>query len=206
MKIIIIDDDELICRSLKTIVEAGGIEVAALGKSGEDAVRLYAETNPDIVLMDIRMGGMNGLEAARQILTRDPAAKILLLTTFKDQEYISEALAIGARGYLLKQNFGSILPSLRAVDAGSFVFDSEVIESLSSVPRLPAEATLTDRENDIVALVAEGLNNKEIAAKLNFSEGTVRNYISEILDKLALRDRTQLAVHYYKRLLDSRNG
>lgn len=202
MKIIIIDDDELIRASLKTIVEAGGIEVAGLGASGAEAVCLYLQEKPDVVLMDIRMDHMNGLEAAKQILTEDPHAKILLLTTFKDRAYISEALALGCRGYLLKQNFGSILPSLQAIAAGSFVFDSEVIDRLSSSPSVQPDERLNERENELVSLVAEGLNNKEIASGLNLSEGTVRNYLSEILDKLNLRDRTQLAVYYYKRILD----
>lgn len=204
MNIIIIDDDTLIRTSLKTIVEAGGIEVAAMGADGKEALSLYEHYSPDVLLMDIRMDNMNGLEASKEILERDPEAKILLLTTFKDQGYISEALALGCRGYLLKQNFGSILPSLKAVAAGSFVFDSDVIESLSAVPELKPDRRLSGRENELVSLVAEGLNNKEIASKMNLSEGTVRNYLSEILDKLDLRDRTQLAVYYYKRILDGR--
>lgn len=202
MKIIIIDDDALIRISLKTIVEAGGIEVAALGASGAEAVFLFRQHQPDVVLMDIRMDNMNGLEAAKKILADAPGAKILLLTTFKDRAYISEALALGCRGYLLKQNFGSILPSLEAIAAGSFVFDSEVIDSLASAPSVQPDERLSERENELVSLIAEGLNNKEIAARMNLSEGTVRNYLSEILDKLRLRDRTQLAVYYYKRILD----
>lgn len=204
MRIIIIDDDALIRLSLKTIVEAGGIEVSGLGSSGLEAVTLYEACRPDVVLMDIRMARMNGLEAAGEILKKDPSARILLLTTFKDQAYISEALALGCRGYLLKQNFASILPSLQAIEAGSFVFDSDVIENLSAAPDLSPDDRLSERENEVVSLVAEGLNNKEIAARLNLSEGTVRNYLSEILDKLNLRDRTQLAVSYYKRMLEGR--
>ena len=202
MKIIIIDDDPLITSSLKTIIEAGGIEVAACGTSGAEAIFLYDQHKPDIVLMDIRMDHMNGLKAAKYILEEDPEAKILLLTTFKDKAYISEALALGCRGYLLKQNFGSILPSLKAIAAGSYVFDSEVIDKLSEVSVPEPDERLNAREQRMVGLIAEGLNNKEIAERLNLSEGTVRNYLSEILDTLNLRDRTQLAVYYYKRILD----
>lgn len=202
MEIIIIDDDALVRESLKTIVEAGGITVRGLGASGYDALALYAAHHPDVVLMDIRMEGMNGLEAARALLSSHPEARILLLTTFNDRAYISEALALGCRGYLLKQNFASILPSLHAVMAGSFVFDSNVVDRLVSSPELAPDERLTERENHVVALVAEGMNNREIAKTMHLSEGTVRNYLSEILDKLDLRDRTQLAVAYYKRLLE----
>lgn len=205
MRILIIDDDSLVRESLKTIIQAGGIEVAGMGASGLDLLPLYRQHRPDLVLMDIRMEGMNGLEAARLLLAEDAAAKILLLTTFKDQAYISEALALGCRGYLLKQNFASILPSLKAVSAGSFVFDSEVIERFSAVPEAAPDDRLSERENALAALVAEGLNNKEIAQEMNLSEGTVRNYLSDILEKLDLRDRTQLAVYYYKRLLEGRS-
>lgn len=202
MRLLIVDDDQLIRESLKTIVSAGGVDVVGLGGSAPEAVTLYEETRPDVLLLDIRMGASSGLDAAREILSRHPSARILLLTTFKDREYISEALALGCRGYLLKQNFGSILPSLKAVHSGSFVFDSEVINSLSEKPSVKPDPRLNEREQEVVALVAEGMNNKEIATALNLSEGTVRNYLSEILDKLDLRDRTQLAVAYYKRLLE----
>lgn len=202
MRLLIVDDDALIRESLKTIVSASGVDVIGLGSSAPEAVSLYETTLPDVLLLDIRMGETNGLDAAREILARHPEARILLLTTFKDQEYISEALALGCRGYLLKQNFGSILPSLKAVHSGSFVFDSEVIGRLAEKPSATPDPRLNEREQEVVTLVAEGLNNKEIAAALNLSEGTVRNYLSEILDKLDLRDRTQLAVAYYKRLLE----
>lgn len=204
MRILIIDDDPLVCESLRTILTAGAIEVLGTGSSGFEALALEEELHPDLVLMDIRMEGMNGLEAARRMLERRPETKILLLTTFRDQGYLSEALALGCRGYLLKQNFASILPSLKAVAAGSYVFDSEVVSRLASKPELAPDQRLSERENTLVALVAEGYNNKEIAEALCLSEGTVRNYLSEILEKLELRDRTQLAISYYKRLLEGR--
>lgn len=202
MRLLIVDDDLLVRESLKTIVSASGVEVVGLGASAPEAVSLFDRLTPDVLLLDIRMGEKSGLDAAREILARHPAARILLLTTFKDREYISEALALGCRGYLLKQNFGAILPSLKAVYSGSFVFDSEVVGRLAEKPELSPDPRLNERENEIAALVAEGMNNKEIAAALNLSEGTVRNYLSDILDKLGLRDRTQLAVAYYKRMLE----
>lgn len=202
MKIVIIDDDKFITSALRTILEAGGeITVEGVGYDGSDAVRLYQEKRPDVLLMDIQMKEMSGLAAAKQILQEDPAAKILLLTTFSDKEYIVRALKYGVKGYILKQDYDSILPAIRAVYRGQGVFGEEVS---SCLPDLLKEKEpfdyqahgITEKEHEVIKLVAKGLNNKEIAAKLFLSEGTVRNYISDVLDKLELRDRTQLAVHY----------
>ncbi len=207
MKIIIVDDDYLVGTSLKTILEAeGGIEVAAVGRDGTEAISLYEEHNPDVLLMDIQMQELGGLEAAEDILRRHPEAKILLLTTFSDDEYIVKAIRLGAKGYILKQNFEALLPAIHAVMGGQTVFGEEIINKLptlitSGPDKKPfTEHGLSDKEMDIVRLVADGLNNKEIANELFLGEGTVRNYISTILEKLNLRDRTQLAVFYYKRL------
>ncbi|MBP3702281.1 MAG: response regulator transcription factor [Lachnospiraceae bacterium] len=207
MKILIIDDDKLVSLSLKTILEADDrIEVVGIGSSGNEAITLYDDKQPDILLMDIRMEGMSGLDAGRQILSTHPEAKILFLTTFSDDEYIVKALHIGAKGYLLKQNFESILPALLAVLEGQTVFGGEITGKL---PKLLHEETkspdfshfnLTEKEMEIIEQVAEGRNNKEIAEALFLSEGTVRNYLSTILEKLNLRDRTQLAVFYYREL------
>ena len=164
MKIVIVDDDCLVTGALKTILEVNeDVDVVATGLDGRDAVRLYGEHKPDVLLMDIRMKNMNGLEAATEILYAYPAANILLLTTFLDDEYIVKALRIGAKGYLLKQDYA-----------------------------------INEREKEIIRLIAGGNSNKEIAAELYLSEGTVRNYLSSILDKLQLRDRTQVAVFYYQ--------
>ena len=205
MKILIVDDDSLVAVSLKTIIEAGGdAEVLATGHSGAEAVELYRKHHPDILLMDIRMEGMTGLEAGRTILTEDPSARILFLTTFNDDEYIRTALDIGAKGYIIKQDFDGILPALRAVQEGQTVFGDQVVDRLPEMltPKEKGfsheEHGLTPQEAEIVLCVAEGLSNKEIAEKLFLSEGTVRNYISQILSKLGLRDRTNLAIFYYK--------
>lgn len=198
MNIIIVDDDPLVVSSLKTIVESSGIDVLGLGYSGEDAVRLFEEFKPDLVLMDIRMSNMSGIDASGQILKIQAQAKILLITTFEDDEYINEALSLGCKGYILKQNIDSIIPSIKAVYAGNMVFDSKIVSSIKKYRERDIEGELSSRELDILILIAEGLNNKEIANKLYLSEGTVRNYISSMLEKLSLRDRTQLAIYYYK--------
>ena len=208
MNVLIIDDDQLIVASLKMILESSpDIKVVGTGLSGQDAITLFPELNPDILLMDIRMAGLTGIEAGKQIISKYPDAKILYLTTFTDDEYIVEALRLGAKGYLLKQDFDSLIPALQAVYKGQSVFGNEVITKL---PQLLAEASntnntsakfeLTPKELHIIEEVANGLNNREIAEKLYLGEGTIRNYISNILDKLELRDRTQLAIFYYKHL------
>ncbi|MDO5734230.1 MAG: response regulator transcription factor [Eubacteriales bacterium] len=201
MKLILVDDDRLIVNSLKIILESGGHEVLACGYSGEDAIRLSQDFPAELLLLDIRMPEMNGLEAAREILQLDKDLKILLLTTFKDAAYISEALALGCKGYLLKQNFASINSALDAVAAGNLVFDEEVIATLAEEPVVENDPRLSPSQNEIVRLVAEGLSNREIAETVHLSEGTVRNKLSEILNILGLRDRTQLAIDFYRKLL-----
>jgi len=204
VKVLIVDDDKLVCVSLKIILEADAdIEVVALGYNGEIAIELYEKLIPDILLMDIRMDIMTGLEGAEIILKKHKDAKILFLTTFLDDEYIIKALKIGSKGYLLKQNFESIVPCLKAIQMGQSVFGDEII---TKIPSLMTENNklefssfgINEKEFDIIFQVANGLNNKEIAEKLYLSEGTIRNYISIILDKLNLRNRTQLAIFYYK--------
>lgn len=203
MKILIVDDDKLVSTSLKTIIETDeDISVLGIGSNGMEAVELCEKLHPDILLMDIRMSGVSGLEAGEAILNKDRNAKILFLTTFADDEYIIKALKIGAKGYILKQNFECIIPSLKAVDAGQRVFGDDIMAKIPSLisggaPDLSGFG-ISNKENGIIELVAQGLNNREIAEKLFLSEGTVRNSISVILDKLNLRGRTQLAIFYYK--------
>ena len=198
MKIIIVDDDYLVVNSLKTILSANGMEVLGEGYDGEEAVKLYQKHRPDLILMDIRMEKMNGIEATERILELDSDAKILLITTFQDDEYISAALHLGCKGYILKQNIKGIIPAINAVHSGNLVYDSKIVSNIQKQSKKKVDGNLTPREFDILLLVAEGLNNKEIAEKLYLSEGTVRNYISNMLEKLSLRDRTQLAIYYYK--------
>ena len=203
MNIVVIDDDRLVALSLKTILEnRGNINVAAMGVSGKEAIELYRSCRPDVMLMDIRMEGMTGIEAGELILKEFPDARILYLTTFSDDEYIVKALNMGAKGYILKQDFDGIAPALEAVMRGQSIFGDKIITKLPNlmVPKGDydfAAHGISDKEREIMELVAKGLSNKEIAGQLFLGEGTVRNYISSLLDKLCLRDRTQLAVYYY---------
>ena len=206
MKLILIDDDQLVVSALKMILEAlPDLEVAATANDGSEALRLYKEHRPDVLLMDIRMEKTDGLDAAAQVLSQFPDARILLLTTFSDDEYIIKALRLGAKGYLLKQDYQNIAPAVRAVFSGQTVFGDEIT---SRIPELMTQAPsgfdyeahgISERELEVIRLTAEGLSNREIASRLYLSEGTVRNYLSSILDKLELRDRTQLAVFYLRK-------
>lgn len=204
MKIIIIDDDKLVSMSLKTILNANEkIEVVAIGNDGYDAIDLYPKHLPDVLLMDIRMEKMTGLEAAEQIIAKYPNAKILFLTTFSDDEYIVKALNIGAKGYILKQDFEGIAPALEAVMSGQTVFGSTIVNKLPNILNSSEsfhyeKYGISKKESEIIELVAQGYSNREIADKSFLSEGTVRNYLSIILEKLDLRDRTQLAIFYYQ--------
>lgn len=204
MNVIIVDDDSLVSSALKTILEINeDITVPATGCDGAEAVTLYEQYRPDILLMDIRMKEMNGLSATAAILKDFPTARILLLTTFSDDEYIIEALKLGAKGYLLKQDYNSILPALRAVYSGQTVFGTEIVSRLPDLIQSSSQFDygaydINERELEIIRLIADGQSNREIAASLFLSEGTVRNYLSTILEKLNLRDRTQLAVFYYQ--------
>lgn len=207
MNIVIIDDDKLVAVSLKTILEStGSVKVLAMGSCGEEAIELYSLLKPDVLLMDIRMNGMSGIEAGEKILAGYPDARILYLTTFSDDEYIIKAVLMGAKGYILKQDFKqdfeSICPALETVMNGQTVFGSDVA---SKLPELLTNHSsfdfdhygIVEKEQEIIEQVAKGLSNKEIASLLYLSEGIVRNYISTILEKLSLRDRTQLAIFYY---------
>jgi len=207
MKILLIDDDKLVCSSLKIILSADPeISIIGTGNNGKEGVELFHKLKPDVLLMDIRMEVMSGLEAGEQILASYPQARILYLTTFLDDDYIIKALHIGAKGYMLKQNYESILPALKAVYAGQNVYGSEIITKL---PKLIGKANeqksisdygITEKEHEIITKIADGLSNKEIAELLYLSEGTVRNNISSILEKLDLRDRTQIAIFFYKNI------
>ncbi|OZG55473.1 DNA-binding response regulator [Bifidobacterium tissieri] len=220
MKTAIVDDDPIVCQSLETILTAThAADVLWTACGGDDAVTRYFSSpasHPDVLLIDIQMPGKDGLTTAREILHRDPSARILFLTTFSDQDYIAQAIGLGAKGYLIKQDVSAVGPAMQAVMAGQIVLGADVLNKLSVSPTSTASTTpqmasgnhtrrstaigirdldvLSDRERDVAALVAEGYDNRQIAASLFLSEGTVRNRISAMLDKLGLMNRTQLAI------------
>lgn len=208
MKIIIIDDDVLVTTSLKIILESKeDIHIMAVGHDGKEALKLYKEHEPDLVLMDIRMKEMSGLQASEEIMKYDENAKILLLTTFNDDEYIINAINLGVKGYLLKQDYDDLLPAIEAASKGQLVLGKEINCKLTSFMNNKentkesikwTELGITEKELKIIACISEGYNNKEISDQLFLSEGTIRNYLSIILEKLNLRDRTQLAIFYLK--------
>jgi len=206
MKVVIIDDDPLVSQSLRTILQTDpDVTVSAIGSDGEDALPLYEKYLPDILLMDIRMKKVTGLSAGETVLSKYPEARILFLTTFSDDDYIISALRMGAKGYLLKQKFESIVPSIKAVMAGQNVFGEDIIARLphfmDSKPKESMTFTsmgITAKELTILELIADGCSNREIADHQYISEGTVRNAISVLLEKLHLKSRTQLAIFYLK--------
>lgn len=214
-RVAIVDDDSIVCSSLSTILKATGTAaIAWTACDGETAVDRYEDDNPDVLLIDVQMPVMDGLAASRKIIDAHPNAKILILTTFADESYIAKALEIGTKGYLIKQDVSSVIPAVQSVMAGQVVMGAQVLQKLhvgntspawndvsqahkSEVAQFPGRfANLTERERDVLQLVAEGYDNREIAAKLFLSEGTVRNRISDILAKTNITNRTKLAVEW----------
>lgn len=205
MKVLVADDDGLIRESLKLILELeDDIEVVGTAETGKQAFEMCGKLRPDIVLMDIRMPVMDGVLGTKLIKQAYENIKIIILTTFRDDEFIKEAIKNGAEGYILKnQSSDNIIESIRAVNRGNSVFQREIANVISSMikdgrKKNPKDYEITEREFEILKYIGEGLSNKEISQKLYLSEGTVRNYVTELLEKLCLRDRTQLAIFYVK--------
>jgi len=205
LQVLIVDDDALIRDSLKMLLDMEkDFDVIGVAGNGQMALEHCRRIQPDLVLMDIRMPVLDGVLGTKLIKQEFPQVQVVILTTFKDDEYIKEALKNGAEGYILKsQPADSIVESLRAVAKGNIVLERDVATSLSAMLRDgkrkgPADWGLTDRELEVMDLVGEGFSNREIADKLFLSEGTVRNYVTALLEKLDLRDRTQLAIFYLK--------
>lgn len=206
MKVLIVDDDALVRDGLKIFLELDkSFEVSGTASNGQEAFDLCSRDNPDIVLMDIRMPVMDGVLGTKLIKSSYPHIKVVILTTFKDDEYIIEAMRSGAEGYILKnQPVDSIIESLKAVAKGSIVLEKDVANTISSLlasekkVQVPDGIDISEREFQILKLVGSGYSNREIGEKLYLSEGTVRNYVSGLLEKTNLRDRTQLAIFYIK--------
>jgi DNA-binding NarL/FixJ family response regulator len=207
LKLLIVDDDTLIREGLKMILESEeDFQIVGTASNGLEAVKICRDTLPDIILMDIRMPVMDGVESTRLIKEQFKNIKILLLTTFKDSEYIRSAVKYGAEGYVLKSNSSeSIIESIKTVCSGNVVFEKEVVGIISDMmgkdkKLSPKNLHITEKEYLLAELISKGLSNKEISEKLYMSEGTIRNNISTLLDKLELRDRTQLAIFFIRKL------
>lgn len=205
MKVLIVDDDALIREGLEILLEIEpDFSVVGTAGNGQEALEMCLKEKPDLVLMDIRMPVMDGVLGTKLIKSRFPDIKVVILTTFHDDEYIKEALKSGAEGYILKnQAADSIIESLRAVRKGNIVFEREVANTISAMLKKgkrvsPQSLGISQREVDILKLVGEGFSNREIAQNLHISEGTARNYVTGLLEKLGFRDRTQLAIFYIR--------
>jgi DNA-binding NarL/FixJ family response regulator len=203
IRVLICDDQDVVREGLRTILSTvPGIQVVALAEDGAGAVEQFERHKPDLVLMDLNMPGVNGIQATRQLRDRHPDARVLALTTYDADEWVFDAIRAGAAGYLLKDTprAGLIKAIEGTVNGQTFVDPSVAGKLLAHIagnkifPGSTVAADLSSRERDVLKLVARGLSNAEIAARLFLSEGTVRNYVSSILAKLGVTDRTQAAV------------
>ncbi len=208
IRVILADDQPLIRAGLRMLIDqAPDIDVAAEAGTGAEAVQLTRDASPDVVVMDIRMPGMDGIEATQLITARDPRARVLVLTTFDDDDYIYGALRAGASGFLVKDMaLEDILTAIRVVAAGDAIVAPGVtrrlIAQFSSQSRPgsgPRELTgITDREREVLRLVGLGMSNAEIAAALYITTGTTKTHVARLLTKLDARDRVQLVITAYQ--------
>lgn len=219
IQVLVVDDDPFIRESMQVILDLDqDLHVAGICKDGKEAAEFVQQNQVDVVLMDIRMPGCDGVEGTKRIRAIDQPPAVLILTTFDDDEYIAQAIRNGANGYLLKNVSPSrIINGIKTVYEGSMLIHPDIARKLAGMletpngesvtPAAPASGFeqannfipgLTQAEFQIVRLIADGQSNKEIAASLFLSEGTIKNYITEILGKLELRDRTQIAIFYLK--------
>lgn len=203
IRLILCDDQEVVCQGLNAILStADNLEVVGIGNNGMDALDLIAENNPDVVLLDLKMPVMNGIHATKAIKEKYPRTKVLILTTYDADAWLFDAIRNGADGYLLKDTSReALIRAIEEVHEGKTPLDSKVAGKLFqqlSRQALPGDTTLgqdlTDREKEVLKLVSHGMTNADIAQTLFLSEGTVRNYVSSVLEKLDVDDRTQAAV------------
>jgi len=204
IRILLVDDQFLIRQGIRSLLESNlDMQIIGEAENGQIALEQIAIAKPDVVLMDIRMPVMDGVAATKLITQKYPLTKVLVLTTFDDDEYVSQVMRLGAKGYLLKDTEPDELASaIRAVSKGHTqlgpgLFEKvlmSVMETTSTLDKCSQFAQLTPREMDVLKLIASGSNNREIAQALCLSENTVKNYVTSILSQLNLRDRTQAAL------------
>lgn len=203
IKVLIADDIEIIRTGLKAVLSQDStIKIVGEAMNGKQAYEMAVRLKPDVVLMDMRMPDFDGSYGTRQIKDKVRGTKVLVLTTFDDKETVSRAVASGADGYILKEmDNEQIINSIKAVAGGVNVFCSNIFRSVikdKEVPKNPHDFDLTERETQFIRLICDGCDNKQIAEQMFLAEGTVRNSISKLLEKLSLKDRTQLAVFAIK--------
>jgi DNA-binding NarL/FixJ family response regulator len=203
IKVLICDDQEIVCEGLQRILEADPeLQVVGIAHDGAEALEMLPTAGPDLVLMDLKMPVMNGVQATRRIRESHPSVQVLILTTYADDEWLFDAIRSGASGYLLKDlPRADLVRAIKGTLAGESYIDPaigrKVLANIASNPparRQPVEISLSERELEILELLAMGLTNADIAGRLYLSEGTVRNYISAIFAKLGVSDRTQAVV------------
>jgi DNA-binding NarL/FixJ family response regulator len=203
IKVIICDDQEIVCQGLRTILTSDDqIDVIGIAHNGYEVLQLVEKQPPDLVLMDLKMPGMNGIQATQQINQSYPGVRILVLTTYDDDEWLFDAIRAGASGYLLKDTPATeLLNAIKGTASGDNFLDpavaGKILKNISQ-QRFPtvqsSHIQLSERENDILQLMARGLTNADIARELYLTEGTVRNYTSNIFSKLSVNDRTQAVI------------
>ena len=209
IRVLVVDDQDLVRAGFRLILERSGLEVVGEAADGLDAVEQATAVRPDVVLMDVRMPRLDGIEATRRILaTLDPAPRVIALTTFDLDEHVYGAIRAGASGYLLKDiSPAGLVNAVRVVAAGDAMLAPAVINRMMDqyAQRQPVQAALkrvlddlTERETEVARLVARGRANADIAARLHLSEATVKSYVSRLLTKLGARDRVQIAVFAYE--------
>ncbi len=205
VRLLLVDDQRLMREGLRTLLELEpGLAVAGEAGNGAEALARYAELRPDVVLMDVRMPVLDGVEATRRLVAQFPGARVIILTTFDDDEYVFEGLRAGALGYLLKDvSIQELAEAIRTVVAGGVLIQPSVARKVVAefarlrpstpppAPQTTLPEPLSEREREILRLLAEGLTNREIAERLFLAEGTVKNYVTNILGKIGARDRTQ---------------
>jgi DNA-binding NarL/FixJ family response regulator len=208
-RVLIADDQTVVREGLTTLLAAmDGVEVVGSARDGEEVVRLSALWHPDVVLMDLRMPRCDGVEATRRLTAEQPEVRIVVLTTYADDSSVFSALQAGARGYLTKDaGAGEIAQAIRTVHAGEALLDPSVQRRLLESLRAPAAAApgppdplpdgLTQREAEVLGLIAEGLSNQEIATRLHVSETTVKTHINNLFSKTGVRDRAQAVGYAY---------
>ncbi|MEK9161936.1 MAG: response regulator transcription factor [Chloroflexota bacterium] len=209
VRVLVVDDQRLIREGIASLLSIQeGIEVVGMAADGQGAIEQALALSPDVILMDVRMPVMDGVEATSAARSQLPACQVLMLTTFDDEDYVVKALRAGASGYLLKDiPIGDLAQAVRLAHAGIYQLDASVAGKLvgafnhsptTTVQPSNVDSDLTQRELEVLSLIATGATNREIAARLVVSEGTVKNHVSNILSRLSLRDRTEAAIYAHE--------